>query len=85
LLPGDVGCLYGMLYPIGRFILEFQRAEPDLWRIAGIPTAQIIAIVVFLFCAGTMAYRHFVVRQKPQGAESEESPSVAEEPITAEE
>jgi len=84
LLPGDVACMYGMLYPIGRFILEFQRAEPDLWRIGGIPTAQLIAIVVFLFCAGTLVYRHFVARQKPRSEESvAESLSAVNEPTTA--
>ena len=84
LLRGDIGCLYGMLYPLGRFFLEYQRAEPDLWRIAGIPTAQLIAIAAFLVCGGILVYRHFIARQTPTAEEGLE-PSPATEEATAEE
>ena len=63
LLRGDIACLYGMLYPLGRFFVEFQR--PDAWTIGGIPTAQIVAVVAFLFCGAIIVYRHFIAKQKP--------------------
>jgi phosphatidylglycerol:prolipoprotein diacylglycerol transferase len=56
LLPGDMLLTYGILYPIGRFLVEFQR--PDAWTIGGMPTAQIIAIVSIVVCAGLLIYRH---------------------------
>ncbi len=48
--------LYGMLYPLVRFFTEMQR--PDAWKIADIPTAQIIAVIAFVICAVWFAYRH---------------------------
>lgn len=65
LLKGDLACFYGLLYPFGRFFLEPLRAEPDLWRIAGIPTAQIMAAAIFVFCGAVLVYRHFIAKQQP--------------------
>jgi len=65
LLRGDLACIYGLLYPFGRFFIEFLRAEPDLWRIGGIPTAQIIAVIVFVFCGSVLIYRHLIAKQQP--------------------
>jgi phosphatidylglycerol:prolipoprotein diacylglycerol transferase len=56
LLPGDLLLAYLILYPFGRFLTEFQR--PDAWTIAGIPTAQIIAVVSIVASAALLAYRH---------------------------
>lgn len=56
LRTGDLFLLYGVLYPLGRFFVEFQR--PDAWKIAGMPTAQWIAIVAILACGSALVYRH---------------------------
>ncbi len=56
LYDGDILLLYGILYPLGRFLVEFQR--PDAWRIAGIPTAQILAVIAIIVCGSTLVYRH---------------------------
>lgn len=56
LLPGDLLLSYLILYPLGRFLTEFQR--PDAWTIAGIPTAQIIAVVSIVASAALLIYRH---------------------------
>ena len=84
LLPGDIACFYGMLYPLGRFFLEYQRAEPDLWRIAGIPTAQLVALALFALCGGTLVYRHFIAKQKPLAEESVELSPAMEESVADE-
>ncbi len=56
LLPGDLFLLYGVLYPLGRFFIEFQR--PDAWKIGGVPTAQWVAIAAILFFGSVLIYRH---------------------------
>lgn len=67
LLPGDLLLAYGILYPVGRFLVEFQR--PDAWTISGIATAQIIAVVSIVVCAGLLFYRHRIAAP-PAGAET---------------
>jgi len=56
LRDGDLIILYGVLYPLLRFFIEFQR--PDAWKIAGVATAQWIAIGAIMVCAGLLIYRH---------------------------
>lgn len=56
LRSGDLLLSYLILYPVGRFLVEFQR--PDAWTIGGIPTAQIIAVVAVVVAAGLLVYRH---------------------------
>ncbi len=56
LKPGDMLLLYGMFYPLIRFFTEMQR--PDAWKIADVPTAQIIAVASFVVCGVWYAYRH---------------------------
>lgn len=56
LLEGDLFLLYGVLYGLGRFFVEFQR--PDAWRIGGVPTAQWVAIAAVLFFGSVLIYRH---------------------------
>jgi len=46
---GDLVFLYGIIYPVIRFFIEFQR--PDAWTVGGIPVAQCVSvgfIVVFV-------------------------------------
>lgn len=59
LKDGDLIILYGVLYPLLRFFIEFQR--PDAWKIAGVATAQWIALGSMLLCGGLLLYRHRTV------------------------
>lgn len=56
LKDGDLLLLYGVLYPLLRFFVEFQR--PDAWKIAGVATAQWVAVVSMAVCGGLLLYRH---------------------------
>ena len=56
LLDGDLFLLYGVLYALGRFFVEFQR--PDAWKIGGVPTAQLVAVALILFSGSVLIYRH---------------------------
>ncbi len=53
---GDMFLLWGILYGVARFLVEFQR--PDAWMISGIATAQIIALVLIVVCGVALLYRH---------------------------
>ena len=69
LRDGDLILLYGVLYPLLRFFVEFQR--PDAWRIAGVATAQWIAIGSILLCGGLLIYRHRTRGSLQRGEEGE--------------
>ena len=56
LLTGDILLCYLILYPMSRFIIEFQR--PDAWTIAGLPTAQWISILIAAVSAIILIVRH---------------------------
>jgi phosphatidylglycerol:prolipoprotein diacylglycerol transferase len=64
LKDGDLILLYGVLYPLLRFFIEFQR--PDAWKIAGVATAQWIALGSVLICGGLLVYRHRTPATTPQ-------------------
>jgi len=75
LMSGDLFLLYGVLYALGRFFVEFQR--PDAWKIGGVPTAQWVAIGVVLLFGSILIYRH----QRggaAVAAEGEEEPATQE-------
>ena len=67
LLDGDILSLYLIWYPVGRLLIESQR--PDAWAISGIPTAQIISIILILVGLGLIFYR----RQNPAWATTPET------------
>lgn len=56
LMEGDLVLLYGVLYPVGRILVETQR--PDAWLVAGVPAAQLVAVVVIALSLGLIWYRH---------------------------
>ncbi|MBI4300579.1 MAG: prolipoprotein diacylglyceryl transferase [Chloroflexi bacterium] len=56
LRDGDIVLLYGMLYPLGRFLLEFLRIGN--WKAGELPVAQIISVVAFVACGTALWYRH---------------------------
>jgi phosphatidylglycerol:prolipoprotein diacylglycerol transferase len=56
LLNGDVFLIYLILYPVGRFLLEFLRLDSS--QIAGINANQTVMGVVALASAATLILRH---------------------------
>jgi prolipoprotein diacylglyceryltransferase len=56
LRPGDLLLVFFIWYGTTRFVLENLRV--DNWTFFGIPTAQIISLVVILIGAGGLIYRH---------------------------
>ncbi len=56
LRQGDLLLVYGVLYPLGRILVETQR--PDAWTIGGIPTAQLIGAVSIILCTALLIWRH---------------------------
>ena len=67
LMDGDLLLLYGIYYPVGRFLVEFQR--PDAWTIGPLATAQWLSIASVLVCGGLLAYRHKRAAFAPDRAE----------------
>lgn len=60
LLEGDLICLYGVGYSVGRFFLESLR--PEAWNLNGVRTAQIVALGIIVVCAGAMVLRRRLAR-----------------------
>ncbi len=56
LRQGDLLLAYGVLYPLGRILVETQR--PDAWTMGGIPTAQLIGAVSIILCTTLLVWRH---------------------------
>ena len=69
-LYGDIFFLYGMLYSAIRFFIE-GSFRPDAWKIGGIPTAQIVSVVVFVLLGALMAIRHRLERPSMMYQEGE--------------
>lgn len=60
LLTGDVFLLYCVLYPLGRFFIEFQR--PDAWLMGPLAAAQVLSLLILAAAILIMVYRH---RRRP--------------------
>ena len=56
LLPGDLFLVYAIVYPFGRFMLEFMRLDPSL--IGGVNANQITMVVVFSGAILALILRH---------------------------
>lgn len=56
LKSGDIFLIYLMVYPIGRFLMEFLRLDSS--QIAGINANQTFMAVIALVAAGFFFYRH---------------------------
>ena len=56
LRPGDLLLVFFIWYGTTRFLLENLRA--DNWTFFGVPTAQIISVIVILVGVGGLIYRH---------------------------
>ncbi|MCJ7662013.1 MAG: prolipoprotein diacylglyceryl transferase [Anaerolineales bacterium] len=68
LLPGDLFLIYLILYPVGRFLLEFMRLETSL--VGGININQTLMAVVAICAAGVLIWRH-----RKRGGEQTSSPA----------
>ena len=55
---GVVFCLYLILYPMGRFGLEFWRGDPRL-TVAGLTTAQVFSLVLVVLGIGLWLLLHW--------------------------
>jgi phosphatidylglycerol:prolipoprotein diacylglycerol transferase len=53
---GDVFLLWCILYPVGRFLVEFQR--PDAWMMGPLATAQVVSLVAAVVATLILVYRH---------------------------
>lgn len=60
LLTGELFLLYCILYPLGRFFIEFQR--PDAWMMGPLAAAQVLSLLIMAAAIALMVYRH---RRRP--------------------
>jgi phosphatidylglycerol:prolipoprotein diacylglycerol transferase len=67
---GDVFLIYLLVYPIGRFFLEFIRLDPSM--VGGINANQTVMLIVALAAAALLFWRHRI--QKDEQGESPEPP-----------
>jgi len=67
LLDGDLTSLYLIWYPVGRILVESLR--PDAWTLSGIPTAQIVSIILIVVGVGLFIFR----RRRPDLATNPET------------
>jgi prolipoprotein diacylglyceryltransferase len=65
---------YIILYPLGRFFIEFFR--PDAWTIGGLATAQWIAIACVVGGSITLVLRHIFWNRKETAEEGAAPPEV---------
>jgi phosphatidylglycerol:prolipoprotein diacylglycerol transferase len=75
---GDLFLIYLIIYPVGRFFLEFLRLDPS--PVAGIDINQALMAAVALASAAALVWRHWSPRPSPripQGQASEGPDEVA--------
>jgi phosphatidylglycerol:prolipoprotein diacylglycerol transferase len=61
LKTGDIFLIYLLIYPLGRFLLEFIRLDSS--EIAGINANQTVMLVVMIASAVTLLGRHFFIQK----------------------
>jgi phosphatidylglycerol:prolipoprotein diacylglycerol transferase len=64
LLRGDVFLMWCILYPLGRFFVEFQR--PDAWMFGPLAAAQAVSLVAIVIAGSILVYRHRSRRPTPE-------------------
>jgi phosphatidylglycerol---prolipoprotein diacylglyceryl transferase len=67
LKPGDVMLTYAIIYPIGRFLLEFLRLNAA--EVAGINANQTFMLIVAILAAAALLWRH----RKPEAVEKKKT------------
>jgi len=65
---GDVFLLWCILYPMGRFLVEFQR--PDAWMLGPLAAAQVVSLVAAVVALLILVYRH---RARPSSEDLEDA------------
>lgn len=70
LLPGDLLWTYLVIYPLGRFLLEFMRLDTSL--VGGMNANQITMAVVAVFAIAMLVIRHLRAGKKSAKVESTE-------------
>jgi phosphatidylglycerol:prolipoprotein diacylglycerol transferase len=68
LLPGDILLGYIILYPLGRFFVEYLR--PDAWLLGPLAAAQLFAILCVVGGTAVLAIRHILAGRKTPDADS---------------
>lgn len=56
LKTGDIILIYMIVYPVGRFFLDFIRLDPAM--VAGVNANQTVMAIVALLAAGALIWRH---------------------------
>jgi phosphatidylglycerol:prolipoprotein diacylglycerol transferase len=62
LKPGDLFLVYLIVYPFGRFMLEFLRLDSS--QVAGVNANQIVMLIVMVFAGITLSLRHLLANKK---------------------
>ena len=62
LMKGDVFLIYLIIYPVGRFALEFMRLDPS--NIGGINANQITMAIIAILAATSLILKHTVLKKK---------------------
>ncbi len=73
LLEGDILLGYLVLYPLGRFLIEYLR--PDAWMIGPIAAAQLFAAICVLVSIALLIVRHASTRGVSTSIASQEAES----------
>lgn len=63
LKPGDVFLVYLLVYPLGRFLLDFLRLDASM--LGGVNANQTFMLVVMVASLAVLAWRHLRSRQSP--------------------
>jgi len=66
LKTGDIFLIYLIIYPVGRFFLEFLRLDPSL--VGGINANQVVMAVVAVSASATLIWRHRRGEMTPETA-----------------
>jgi len=62
LMTGDLFLIYLIIYPVGRFALEFMRLDPS--NIGGMNANQTTMAVIAILSAATLVLKHTVLKKK---------------------
>jgi len=71
LKPGDIFLIYLVIYPVGRFLLEFLRLDSS--QVGGLNINQALMAVVAVASAAFLFWRHRLEQTGPEPAPLEES------------
>lgn len=76
LVPGDLLYIYLIVYPVGRFLLEFMRLDASYFN--GVNVNQIAMACVAVFATWMLIYNHLRKRNIEEPEVAEETPETEE-------